>query len=175
MKNNLIPIATLTLVCMTAVPVSAQFGRLFGGPKIETVETDELNKMLSQQHQAVLKAKDSGTEAPEANFVLVDVRSNKEVKVSVIPGAITKQQYEEDPAKYRGKLVIAYCTVGGRSGNYARELAGKDVKVKNYEGSILKWVGAGLPLITLDGQPTKRVHTYSDRYKIPAQYEQIAD
>ena len=93
--------------------------------------------------------------------------------IKVIPGAITQAEYEKNAAKHRGKLVIAYCTVGGRSGAYAKQLAGQGVKVKNYEGSILKWVDAGLPLVTLDGQPTKRVHTYSDRYRIPAMYEPV--
>jgi len=105
--------------------------------------------------------------------VLVDVRSEMEINVSVIPGAITEAMYEQNVAKYRDKLVISYCTVGGRSGTYAKQLADKGVKVKNYQGSILKWVDAGLPLVTLDGEPTNRIHTYSDRYKIPAEYEQV--
>ena len=105
----------------------------------------------------------------------VYVRSDSEIKVSVIPGAITKSQYERDRAKYRGRTVIPYCTVGGRSGAYAKQLAKSGITAKNYKGSILDWVKNELPVVTLDGKPTNRVHTYSDRYRIPAKYQQVTD
>ncbi|TWU47050.1 rhodanese-like domain-containing protein [Rubripirellula reticaptiva] len=175
LKQILILIAfALCLIAETPI-ASAQFGGLFGGPNIETIETDELHKMLESQSQAELKAKESSAEIPQASFVVVDVRSDAEQRVSVIPGAITKAQYEKDTNLYADRLVIPYCTIGGRSGAYAKLLAGKGVKVKNYKGSILKWVDAGHPLVTLDGKPTNRVHTYSDRYRIPATYEQVTE
>ncbi len=171
-----LPIIALALLANLDAPVAwAQFGGLFGGPKVETIETADLQKLLQQQLQAETKAKESGVDAPQPDFVLVDVRSDAEVKVSVIPGAITKAQYEKERQRYQGRLVIPYCTVGGRSGAYAKQLTKDGVKVKNYKGSILKWVDAGLPVVTLDGQPTNRVHTYSDRYRIPAKYEQVTE
>lgn len=166
-------IAPCLLLSLLTSSAHAQFGGFFGGPKVETIGTADLSKMLQQQREAEAKAKDEGTDAPQADFVVVDVRSDKEVNVSVIPGAITKAQYENDREKYQGRTVIPYCTVGGRSGAYAKQLAKAGVKVKNYQGSILKWIDAGLPLVTLEGKPTNRVHTYSDRYRIPDKYEQI--
>lgn len=175
-SKHYLPIIALALLANLDAPVaSAQLGSLFGGPKVETIETADLSKMLQQQQQAEAKAKESEETAPQADFVVVDVRSDAEVSVSVIPGAITKAQYELERKKYEGRTVIPYCTVGGRSGAYAKELAKMGVKVKNYKGSILKWIDAGLPLVTLDGQPTNRVHTYSDRYRIPAKYEQVTE
>ena len=177
MKSKLcLPIIAFALLANFTAPVaSAQFGGLFGGPKVDTIKTADLHKMLQQQQQAEITAKESGASAPQANFVVVDVRSNAETSVSVIPGAITKTQYEKKRRQYQGRLVIPYCTVGGRSGAYAKQLAKAGVKVKNYQGSILKWVDAGLPVVTLDGKPTNRVHTYSDRYRIPAKYEQVTE
>lgn len=174
MKSKIAFLIMLVSTCIACPPADAQFGRLFGGgPKVETIETGELSTMLAQRQQAARDAERAGKPLPNSDFVLVDVRSDEETGVSVIPGAITKAQYEQDAAKYRDKLVIPYCTVGGRSGAYAKQLAGKGVKVKNYQGSILKWVDAGLPLVTLGGEPTNRVHTYSDRYRVPAKYEQV--
>ncbi|MGB7326753.1 MAG: rhodanese-like domain-containing protein [Rubripirellula sp.] len=173
LKTTLILAAFAVCLFGDSPIASAQFGGLFGGPEIETVETGELHKMLEAQSQAELKAKEASAEIPQASFVVVDVRSDAEQKVSVIPGAITKTQYEKNSSLYVDRLVIPYCTVGGRSGAYAKQLAGKGVKVKNYKGSILKWIDAGHPLVTLDGKPTNRVHTYSDRYRIPAKYEQV--
>lgn len=168
-------VAFALLASFHAPDALAQFGGLFGGPKVETIETADLHKMLEGNQQAEAKAKESGTNPPLPNFVVVDVRSDAEVNVLVIPGAITKAQYEKSKGQYAGRVVIAYCTVGGRSGAYAKQLASSGVKVKNYQGSILKWVDAGLPLVTLDGKPTNRVHTYSDRYRIPATYEQVTE
>ncbi|WDQ17143.1 rhodanese-like domain-containing protein [Rhodopirellula sp. P2] len=167
--------AVLVLMSIHCQTVSAQFGGLFGGPKVETIDTQTVRQLLANQKKQEDQAKQNGSEVSDPGFVVVDVRSDKETRVSVIPGAITKEMYEKDAAKYRGRLVIAYCTVGGRSGAYAKQLLGKGVKVKNYKGSILKWVDAGLPLVTLKGEPTNRVHTYSDRYKIPSKYEQVTE
>ncbi|MBB3206410.1 rhodanese-related sulfurtransferase [Rhodopirellula rubra] len=165
--------AVVAFFQLAVMPASAQFGGFFGGPKIETISTQDLSAMLTRQQKAAAEAVQAGKPASEPDFVVVDVRTDAEVNVSVIPGAITKAQYEKNADKYRGKLVIPYCTVGGRSGAYAKKLVADGVKVKNYKGSILKWVDAGLPVQTLDGRPTNRVHTYSDRYKIPAAYEQV--
>ena len=142
-------------------------GGLFGGPKVVTISTEQLRDRLVNPKTNELKP------AEQRDFVLVDVRTPEEFNVSVIPGAITKAEYEKNPAKYRDKTVIPYCTVGGRSGAYAKSLAADGVKVVNYDGSILAWVQSGLPLVTLDGKPTRRVHTYSNRYTIPSNYQQV--
>lgn len=166
-------LALLTVSFAVSSPAEAQLGGLFGGPKIETIETEALAKMLDSQKEAETEAKEAGTEPPVADFVVVDVRSDAEVNVSVIPGAIIKADFEKNRQLYGERLVIPYCTVGGRSGAYAKKLAKEGVKVKNFQGSILKWIDAGKPLVTLDGEPTNRVHTYSNRYKVPAGYEQV--
>lgn len=167
--------AALILVgLITAHPAGAQFGNLFGSsPKVDAVSLEELKVKLQTQQQKETEAVKNGIEKPQADFVLVDVRTDEEVNVSVIPGAITKAEYEKDRKQYDGRTVIAYCTIGGRSAKYASELAKSGVPVKNFKGSILEWVGAELPLVTLDGKETNRVHIYSDRYKIPAKYEAI--
>jgi len=151
----------------------AQFGGLFGGPAAATIETKDLRAKLDKLQVAKDEAEKNDASAPESDFVLIDVRTDAEVNVSVIPGAITKTQYEKNAAKYKGKLAIAYCTIGGRSGKYAQQLEKNGVKSLNYKGSILEWVKAELPLVTLDGKPTQRVHIYSDRYTVPKQYEAV--
>ena len=105
------------------------------------------------------------------SVVLVDVRSDVETKVSVIPGAITKAQFEADPEKYKGKTAICYCLSGGRSGKYVKQLKAKDVPAVDLKGSMLGWCEAGLPLKTLDGKPTKRVNVYGN--KVPSEYESV--
>jgi rhodanese-related sulfurtransferase len=169
-------IVLFACVAFVGTPIAAaQFGGLFGGPKVETIETADLFKLIQRQQKAEARARETGTEPSKPGFVLVDVRTDAEVNVSVIPGAVTKAQFEKNKKQYEGCVVIPYCTVGGRSGAYAKQLVGKGAKVKNYQGSILKWIEAGLPLVTLDGKLTNRVHTYSDRYRVPANYEQVTN
>lgn len=71
------------------------------GRSIETISTKEI------QEQQICH--------DPLGIVLVDVRSQAEQAVSVIPGAITAQQYEVGTDRYAGKTVVPYCTVGGRS------------------------------------------------------------
>ena len=168
-------IGCVALVTLSTQLASAQFGSLFGGSNLETISVSELDALLTEQRQAEANAKEEGVEPPKADFVLVDVRSDAETKVSVIPGAITKAQYEKNREQYQGRTVIPYCTVGGRSAAYAKQLQAKRVQVKNFKGSILAWVRAGLPVVQPDGKPTNRVHTNSDRHRIPAKYEQVTE
>jgi rhodanese-related sulfurtransferase len=105
------------------------------------------------------------------SIVLVDVRSENETNVSVIPGAITKAQFEAEPNKYKGKTAICYCLSGGRSGKYVKQLKSKDVAAVDLKGSMLGWCEAHLPLTTLDGKPTKRVNVYGN--KVPSEYESV--
>ena len=175
-KKSIGIVALGLVVALSPQWMHAQFGGLFGGgPNVETIATDDLSNLLTEQRQAEAKAVQAGTAAPKPDFVVVDVRSEAEINVSIIPGAITQAEFEKNRQQYQGRTVIPYCTVGGRSGAYAKRLAKDGVAVKNYQGSILEWVGAELPLVTLDGKSTNRVHTYSDRYRIPAKYQQVTE
>lgn len=103
------------------------------------------------------------------SFVLVDVRSKEETDVSMIPGALTKFEFEDTMAQHQGKLVIAYCTIGVRSGQYAADLLEKGWNARNYRGSILDWCKDNFPL-TRNGKETNQVHTYSSLYSVNENY-----
>jgi rhodanese-related sulfurtransferase len=163
MKSPKLLIAvTLAIAASAALAPAghAQGFASFFGSAVPEVGVDDLSKILGDE-QAMKKT------------VLVDVRSEAETSVSVIPGAITKSQFEAKPGEYAGKKVIVYCTVGGRSGAYAKQLAAKKIDVVNFKGSILAWANAGQPFETLDRKPTNRVHTYSRGNRIPAAYEAV--
>ncbi|MEM9314066.1 MAG: rhodanese-like domain-containing protein [Pseudomonadota bacterium] len=108
-------------------------------------------------------------------LLLVDVRSEREIAVSMIPGAISKAQYERAPERYADYRIVPYCTLGYRSGRYTRRLldAGRDAV--NFEGSIMAWVDAGFPLETPSGEPTRRVHTWSRVFSVPDAYVQVVN
>ena len=58
--------------------------------------------------------------------VVVDVREAAETAVSMIPGAVTKEQFEAEAERYAQHTVVAYCTIGYRSGKYCQELGKQD-------------------------------------------------
>ena len=74
-------------------------------------------------------------EQAEDSVVLVDVRSEPEIAVSMLPGAITRAEFEQNRQAFAGRIVVPYCTVGGRSLVYAWKLADQGIDVRNYRGS----------------------------------------
>ena len=81
------------------------------------------------------------------NVVLVDVRSDQEQAVSMIPGAVTSAYFEEHQPDYRGASVAVYCTVGQRSGNYAKTLQAGGWRVFNLKGAILGWTHGAIDVV----------------------------
>lgn len=118
--------------------------------------------------------------AKHEKVILIDVRTSDEQRVSMIPGALSKDTFEADvlPAlsqdagtarpesdapgstQQAAPLVVPYCTVGYRSGMYCRELTGthKLSNVRNGEG-IIMWTfdGGSLvqPLLGPNGEPSQ--------------------
>lgn len=129
------------------------------GKKVPEVSTEQIRELQSN---------------PDANkVVLVDVRSKVEISVSTIPDAVARGEFESSFENYRDHVVITYCTIGGRSLLYARQLSKRGVDSRNFKAGIIGWCEAGLPLESPQGEDTKRVHTYSSMYHVPSEYEQI--
>lgn len=111
---------------------------------------------------------------PAANaFILVDVRTEAEISVSTIPNAITRKQLESSSIDYRGRIVVTYCTIGGRSLLYARQLSKRGIDARNFRAGIIGWCVSGLPLVTPQGDATNQVHTHTALFRVPPAYEQV--
>jgi sodium/bile acid cotransporter 7 len=107
------------------------------------------------------------------NLVLVDVRTAPERAVSTLPGAITPEGVEAARAADPDATFVTYCTMGYRSGLFARELQGRGCRVLNLAGSIVAWTHAGGELACEAG-PTRRVHVYGMKWNLAASgYEPI--
>ena len=107
--------------------------------------------------------------ARDAAPILVDVRSRDEMAVSMLPGAWTRERFERvaatEPETLAGRTIVPYCTVGARSGAFARQLKARGfADVYNGEGVVLWTHDVDEPLIALDAAgseaPTRRVHVY---------------
>lgn len=125
-------------------------------PDVVQVSVDEVRRLL---------AKDS--------VLLVDVRSDEERAVSMLPGAISAEEYEASPERYAGVAVVAYCTVGARSSRFAAAMGERGFDVRNLSGSILAWTHAGGEL-DHEGEPTTDVHVYGESWDLaPTKYHAI--
>lgn len=108
------------------------------------------------------------------DVVLVDVREPEEQAVSMIPGALTKEEFEFRKQEYKDDTVITYCTIGYRSGVYAQELREAGFNALNLKGSVLSWAHAGQPFQTPAGEDTNRVHVYGKAWNLlPPGYEPV--
>lgn len=112
-------------------------------------------------------------ELASGRYLVVDVRSVAESDVSVLPGAMALAEFERTVDQHQSKTIIAYCTIGVRSGWYANRLKTHGWNAYNYKGSIIDWCKNGLPLVTPEGDATHRVHTYNRMYSVPEQYEAV--
>lgn len=99
--------------------------------------------------------------ASTEKIVLVDVRTEHEKQVSMIPGAIDRNYFEQYLGDYRHQQIIVYCTIGYRSGFYTQTLREKGIDAYNLSEGILGWTHLDGPLLDSQQEPTKQVHVYS--------------
>ena len=105
--------------------------------------------------------------------VFVDVREPEEQAVSMLPGAITSEDFLAEPEKYKGKVVIGYCTISFRSGKLAGKLAKRGIRIRNLHGGILAWVHHGGKVYDSRGE-TRRVHVYGRKWDLaPVEYTAV--
>jgi rhodanese-related sulfurtransferase len=107
----------------------------------------------------------------QQKVVLVDVRPPKERNVSIIPQALTAAEFESQIEKYQDFTVVAYCTIGQRSGLYVKNLRNKKFDAYNLKGSVLAWAHAGQKFVNETGE-TNKVHVYGPKWDLlPEKYE----
>ncbi|MBD3392960.1 MAG: hypothetical protein GF418_12715 [Chitinivibrionales bacterium] len=107
----------------------------------------------------------------EMGYVLLDAREKEEREVSMIPGAISRHEFESNRRRYKDSTVVVYCTIGYRSGVYAKKLKRKGFRVYNLVGGVLAWAHAGREFVN-DSISTRRVHVYGKKWDLaPMDYE----
>lgn len=154
--------------------------------------TDADSQLAQRVHAAYLQAT-ANISAPtiradavlqylnEGRVILVDVREDAEIAVSRIPGALTVTEFErayKTSALPKDKTLVAYCTIGYRSGKFAEKVSARGVPIRNLEGGILAWVGLRGPLVRTDtagvAAATTTVHVYGRAWNIlPPDYKAV--
>lgn len=119
-------------------------------PEVKSISVQELKQLQQQQE-----------------VILVDVRSPEERAVSIIPGSIDQAEFESNLEQYRQSLVVAYCTIGYRSGRYAQKMLQQGVTIINLKGSLLAWSHEGEELLNKAGK-TNKVHVFGRKWNLVA-------
>ena len=106
----------------------------------------------------------------EEPLLLVDVRTEGERQVSIIPGAISMEELTKTLDNRQDEttlVVVTYCTVGYRSGLQAQQLQEKypNLRVYSLDG-ILAYSHTDSPLVDpVTGEPTRHVHAFAKPWK----------
>ncbi len=159
-----------TLMCILILPLL--LSACAGNPPTTTAEKEtRLNELYQGYRQEFPEVKECTVEDVLAmrrtdDPVVVDVRTPAEWNVSMLPGAITKLDFEAHKEKYAHRPVILYCTAGYRSGRYARQLSKERSGVCNLASGILGWLHAGQPVVDKEGNEVKRVHVYGKQWDL---------
>ncbi len=140
------------------------------GPMTESAKTHRITELFDVYSPEFPNA--PGITATELSarvqpVVLVDVRTPEEQFVSRIPGAMDHQDFEKSIADYSDSTIVAYCTIGYRSGLYTEALIERGFDAKNLEGGIVAWTHVDGPLSNQWGD-TKEVHVYGRKWDLVA-------
>lgn len=101
----------------------------------------------------------------DPNVVLVDVRPPLERSVSMIPHAVSLEEFERRIDRYRGHMIVSYCTIGHRSGLYTKKLKADKLQAFNLKGGVLAWAHARQKFVDAQGETTN-VHVYGPQWNL---------
>jgi len=141
-------------------------------PRADDASYEALVNSYSQQFKSVreIHAKDLQRMKERGPVILVDVRSEEEMKVSTIPGAISLASYLSRPSPTEGIPVVFYCTIGYRSGKYIETQKRHQENTFNLRGGVVAWARENLPF-DKNGQATQNIHVYGRQWNlVPPQY-----
>ena len=119
----------------------------------------------------LLSTSSSASSSPR--LYIVDVRTQDERNISYIPSSISQEEFEkiDDKITRGANLIIPYCTIGLRSGNYCQILArkGYDIKKLKNGAGIISWSYIDRPLVRMEEGvevETKKVHCFGNEWKL---------
>lgn len=110
----------------------------------------------------------------QEEWSIVDARSQRERRVSIIAGSLSIEEFEAQIEEHKNKHILVYCTIGCRSGAYAQKLRAKGLEAFNLWGGVLAWTQDDRTFATPDGQPTRRLHVHGGQWAVlPPSYEAV--
>jgi rhodanese-related sulfurtransferase len=125
-------------------------------------------------HVREISPKAAMKEMALGKILFVDTRKPAEMEVSMLPGAITWEEFLKDPEKFKDRRIVAYCTISYRSGKLARKLSNKGIEIFNLQGGLLAWVLEGGKVYNSNGKETRRINVFGEKWDYPPKgYESV--
>jgi len=141
-------------------------------------KVEELTKHFHSKKITIPEFKRMKSE--KKDIVIIDVREEEEFRVSHLLGALNVGYKKFDLSDFlakipRTKKIVAYCSVGYRSGEIADKLKKEGYEVHNLLGGLFEWINQGHEVYTDDLKKIKRIHTYNRSWGqwVSAPYEKI--
>lgn len=164
-KARFFLLVAMALIASVLVTVAFTLGR----PAGSTVR-QKINEMYSGYRRFFpgvkeISARDFVALRANKKVVLVDVRTDAERDVSMIPGAISQSEFDAHREIFRNETIVVYCTIGYRSGLMAKELTVQGFDAYNLVGGVLAWAEAGQIFIGEHGS-TRDVHVYGEKWNV---------
>lgn len=149
---------------------------LYAGPSKLSQRYSAILAMYAQYRQNFPEVPDmAAAEAmrlySEGELQFIDVRETEEIQTATLPGAIDKETFLRNKTAFSTKTLVAFCTIGYRSGVFAQEMAQAGLTVTNLAGGILAWVSEGGKVYDQHGE-TRRLHVYGPKWDLaPADFK----
>lgn len=108
-------------------------------------------------------------------LIFIDTREDAEMVVSMLPKAISIEEFLSRYDELKDNMLLGYCTIGKRSGLFAREMAGRGVTIFNLRDGQLAWILEGGKVYDESGGEVRRAHIYGKQWNyVPSGYETVA-
>jgi len=182
-KRKYIFIAVAVVLCIDIVYLGSSFYQSHIRPRYARLSDQEKIKKVFLLYREYKEASFAGADDilahnvfhffPSQGVLFVDVRTKQEQEISMIPYAVSRDEFEKNIEKYKGIVIVAYCTIGKRSGSYVLALKEKGFQAFNLTGGILAWIHNGRKLYC-HGKEVKRVHVYGPQWNLaPSDYKAL--
>ncbi len=130
---------------------------------------DMANKMADSFKAPRISAEKLQSLMNKKNIIILDTREKKEFNVSHIKNAIYVgyDNFDLDDILQKIKkdsIVVAYCSVGYRSGKITQRLKEKGIDAYNLYGGLFNWNNTDKPLYSDTETKTNAIHGYDKQW-----------
>ena len=173
MRKRLFPLIVILLMLTGSVAFSQQ-AAVVGPSPTDQKKLEKIHAMYQSYKKHAFPAAPDVTVKEllqwqkRDSVILVDVRSPKERRVSIIPNAISQKEFEKNIDRYKQRKIIVYCTIGYRSGKQVVRMRKRGLDTYNLIGGVLAWSHAGQLFAAPDGD-SLRVHVYGKKWNLAAE------
>lgn len=178
LRPNLLRLAALLLALLTGVVAGWTTPARGGAAMSDAEKKKRVEELYRGYKKDFSQVEDIAPEEAirlhrEGKALFIDVREKREQAVSMLPGAISEEEFLKSYHNFKDKILIGYCTISYRSGKLAERLARKGIRLFNLRGGLLGWVHAGGPIVDREG-PSRRIHVYGPKWNLaPDGYEAV--